>query len=183
MRATFSQDAYQRAIAFAATAHGDQRIPGSGLPYVVHLSNVAMEVVAAAELDPFDVDFAVTCALLHDTLEDTETTDEEIERNFGARVRLGVRALAKNQALAKDARMSDSLARILEQPREVAIVKLADRITNLQPPPAHWSREKCLAYCEEARAIHAALGGACAPLARRLSEKIEAYAKLVSLGR
>jgi tetratricopeptide (TPR) repeat protein len=174
-----SQDGYQKAIAFAARAHGTQRLPGGDLPYVVHVANVAMEVLVASTQDPFDVDLAVTCALLHDTLEDTATSESEIERAFGAHVSRGVRALTKDASRPKEEQMRDSLARIAQQPREIAIVKLADRVTNLQPPPEPWTRDKRIAYREQAREILATLGAACAPLAGRLAEKIEAYGAFV----
>ena len=173
---SWSPDRYLEALAFAARAHGDQRVPGTGFPYVTHVVSVAMEVLAAAREDPFDADLAVACALLHDVLEDTPTPAEAVERAFGPRVLAGVRALTKDAALPKADRMADSLRRLAAQPREVALVKLADRITNLQPPPADWTREKRLAYREEARQILAAVGPACAPLAARLAAKIEAYA-------
>jgi GTP diphosphokinase / guanosine-3',5'-bis(diphosphate) 3'-diphosphatase len=71
--------------------------------------------------------------------------------------------------------MADSLRRIKLQPREVWLVKLADRIVNLQPPPEHWQADKIAAYRAEARVILAALGEASPLLAARLAEKIEAY--------
>lgn len=55
-------------------------------------------------------------------------------------------------------------------------MKLADRITNLAPPPVGWTREKCAAYRDEAAEIVAALGQASAMLAARLRARIEAYA-------
>ena len=58
------------------------------------------------------------------------------------------------------------------------MVKLADRITNLQPPPAHWSRQKAALYREQAIAIHAALKNCSAYLATRLQHKIETYQNL-----
>ena len=74
-----SQEAYKAAIDFAARAHGDQRVPGSGAPYVVHLAKVAMEVSAACAEDPsLDADLAISCALLHDTIEDAGVTREEL---------------------------------------------------------------------------------------------------------
>jgi hypothetical protein len=174
-----SPDGYQKAIAFAASAHGAQRVPGGELPYVVHLANVAMEVIVASAQDAFDVDLAVTCALLHDTLEDTATSKSAIESAFGVQVARGVHALTKDARLPKAEQMRDSLVRIALQPREIAIVKLADRITNLQPPPEQWTLEKRIAYREQAREILGVLGPACAPLARRLAEKIEAYGAFV----
>lgn len=179
---TWTPDRYLQALAFAARAHGDQRVPGSGFPYVTHVVSVAMEVMAASRQDPFDADLAIACALLHDTLEDTLADADEIGRTFGPAVLAGVRALTKDAALPKAERMRDSLRRLAGQPREVALVKLADRITNLQPPPPAWTREKRVAYREEAREILAALGGACAPLAARLAEKIDAYAAFVDAG-
>jgi (p)ppGpp synthase/HD superfamily hydrolase len=175
-RMTFHPDTYRLAIEFAAGSHGQQRVPGTELTYVVHLASVAAEVLAAAAVEPFDADFAVTCALLHDTLEDTGAAEEEIERRFGARVARGVRALSKDPRLpTKAEQMADSLARITHEPREVWIVKLADRISNLAAPPAYWTREKRSLYREEARQILATLGAASAHLAARLEAKIEAY--------
>ena len=78
--------------------------------------------------------------------------------------------------------MRDSLARIRQGRREVAIVKLADRITNLQRPPSHWSPEKRRAYLEEAREIREALSGVQPWLERRLSECMSAYAGWISEG-
>ena len=71
--------------------------------------------------------------------------------------------------------MADSLRRIWEQPREVAMVKLSDRITNLQPPPVHWSREKIAAYADEAQEIYDALADASPFLAARFREKLAEY--------
>jgi (p)ppGpp synthase/HD superfamily hydrolase len=171
----FSQDGYVRTLHFAARAHGDQRTP-TGLPYVVHLSSVAMEVIAALQAEPgHDDDLAVTSALLHDVVEDTATTIEEIEAAFGARVADGVAALTKNAALDKPAAMKDSLSRILAQPPEIAIVKLGDRITNLAPPPDRWSAAKITAYRAEAQLILDALGAASPLLAARLTERIRTY--------
>ena len=174
----FSADLYRRALHFAATAHGAQKVPGSEHSYVVHLTSVAAEVLALAMsgVEEFDVELAMTCALLHDTLEDTKTAEEAVGAAFGQAVLDGVRALTKNEALPKAQRMADSLARIVAQPREIALVKLADRITNLEPPPHYWTQAKCAAYREEARQISAALGHASPALKRRLEEKIESYA-------
>ena len=71
--------------------------------------------------------------------------------------------------------MRDSLERIAAQPREIAMVKLADRITNLEPAPPHWTSEKKRAYREEAKQILEALRGRCASLEARLAKKITEY--------
>jgi hypothetical protein len=71
--------------------------------------------------------------------------------------------------------MADSLARVKEQPREIGMVKLADRIVNLQPPPSYWSADKRSRYREEAFQIHEALKDSCLFLADRLLKKISEY--------
>ncbi|GDX80073.1 phosphohydrolase [Deltaproteobacteria bacterium] len=171
------QDAWLDAWRFAARAHGAQATPGEPFPYLMHLGAVGMEVLVAHQISPFDDPIlAIQCALLHDTLEDTATREEGLVSRFGPRVAAGVRALAKDASLpTKAEKMADSLARIRVQPREVWAVKLADRITNLAPPPYTWSAEKIVTYREESRLILAALGEAHGPLAERLASRIEAY--------
>ena len=171
----FSPEVYLQALNFAARAHGDQKTP-IGLPYVVHLSTVCMELLRALQAEPRrEGDFAVSCALLHDVLEDTQTPHAAVEKEFGARIAAGVAALSKNEALAKSERMADSLRRIRQQPPEVAMVKLADRITNLAPPPPHWTPEKIAAYRAEAEQILDALGEASPFLAARFRERLDRY--------
>ena len=175
----WSPDLYQRAILFAARAHLGQRIPGSEIPYVVHLSNVAMEVLTALSQSPdksINADLALQCALLHDSIEDAGITYENLVEDFGVAIADGVQALTKDESIAgRREQMTDSLRRIRRQPPEIAMVKLADRITNLQPPPAYWKPEKIRYYREEARLILGELGGTNAWLERRLAEKIVAY--------
>jgi (p)ppGpp synthase/HD superfamily hydrolase len=117
------------------------------------------------------------CAVLHDIVEDTGTTVEEVAAKFGDEIARGVLALSKDPNLPKGEQLDDSLRRIRECPREVWVVKLADRITNLDDPPHYWTSEKRRTYQEEARRIHAALAEAHAALGARLAEKIEAYAQ------
>lgn len=177
----WSRTKYQEALDFAALAHGGQKVPGKPYSYVVHLVNVCMEVMSAlAEDNPgLDADLAVQCALLHDVLEDTQTEYTQLQAQFGQAVARGVRALTKDKTLAKEQRMADSLQRLKSQPREVGLVKLADRITNLQPPPGHWTKEKKEAYCHEAGLIHTALNSCHTGLGIRLKKKIEEYRRYI----
>lgn len=171
----FSQELYARALTFAARAHGEQKTP-TGLPYVVHVTCVAMEVIAALAAEPGrDGDLAVACALLHDVVEDSPVGRDAIEHEFGTQVAAGVAALSKNPDLDKALAMEDSLERILREPPEIAMVKLADRTTNMAPPPPHWTAAKITAYRAEAERILAALGGASPTLAARLRERIDRY--------
>lgn len=172
----WSQDRYLAAMRFAAIAHNGQLVTGTDLPYLLHVSLVAMEVAAGLAAEPDrDGDLALGCALLHDVIEDTALTYAEVTQHFGRPIADGVLALTKDLALPKDAQMADSLQRIQAQPHEVWMVKLADRICNLQPPPVHWDRQRVLRYRDEAQLIHDTLGAASQFLAARLRDKIAAY--------
>jgi guanosine-3',5'-bis(diphosphate) 3'-pyrophosphohydrolase len=173
-----TQSLYQTALKYAATRHEEkqQRIPGSDLPYVVHLSNVAMEtIIASYNTKDFDINFAVQVALLHDTVEDTSATYEELEKEFGTDIADGVQALTKNKDLPKSEQMTDSIQRIKKLKKEVWAIKLADRITNMQKPPQHWSNEKCHKYHSQAQMIHDELKDANDFLAKRLQGEINTY--------
>ncbi|MEZ0128824.1 HD domain-containing protein [Flavobacterium sp. LBUM151] len=172
------QSIYQKTIKFAAKKHADknQVIPGTNLPYVVHLSNVAMEIIfASQETKEFKTAFAIQVALLHDILEDTETTFEEIVSEFDEEIAQAVLALTKNAKISKEERMMDSLTRIKKLPKEVWAVKLADRITNLQVPPENWSLEKIQEYQKQALQILDSLKGGNIYLEKRLAERIQNY--------
>ena len=173
-----TQSLYQKAIKFAAAKHAEQNqtIPGTNLPYVVHLSNVAMEIlIASFNTENFDLVFAVQLALLHDTIEDTFTTFGELETEFGTDIAKAVQALSKNTDLPEEQQMNDSLKRIKLFSPEVWAVKLADRITNLQPPPLHWDNDRKTRYRAEAGLILHELKDGNEFLAKRLEEKIEEY--------
>ena len=180
-----TQTLYQTAMKFAGERHANQQVPGTTANYLLHLSNVAMEVLIAYQHQPdFDLDLAVQLAILHDVVEDTDTTVEEVRELFGEAVATGVAALSKDSSLPdKASMMADSLRRINQTSREAGIVKLADRITNLQPPPAHWSNEKCQAYLDQARIIARELQSKHGYLEQRLAEKMEGYPGNGGMGR
>ena len=177
MPSTWSQEKYIRSLKYAAEAHKGQTVPGSDLPYIVHVTMVAMEVMAAlVHEDGLDGDLAIQCALLHDVIEDAGISYEKLAAEFGTEVAEGVLALSKNNTLkSKQEKMADSLARIKQQSKEVWMVKLADRITNLQPPPRHLDAEKIEAYRIEAQQILRELGDASPSLSKRLSGKLRVY--------
>jgi (p)ppGpp synthase/HD superfamily hydrolase len=176
MTSPWDRELYIKACRFAAQAHRGQLYPGTELPYLMHLNFVSMEILAALSAEPgHDGDLAVQCALLHDTIEDTDTTYPQIESLFGTRVADGVAALSKDPALEKSQQLLDSLERIKLQPIEIWMVKLADRITNLQQPPPHWTTAKIVKYRDEAIEIHTHLQAASPFLSLRLAAKIQNY--------
>jgi (p)ppGpp synthase/HD superfamily hydrolase len=178
----WTQDVYLRAWDFACLAHKGQVYkgpqPGIVYEYSNHPAAVAMEVSHALLQHPdYDGDLAMQCALLHDTIEDTPVRYQDLLKQFGKAVADGVAALSKNASLPKNMRMEDSLRRICQQPREVWLVKLADRINNLQYVPPHWPAERVKEYRSEAYMILETLGMASPLLAQRLAEHIWSYGK------
>ena len=169
-------DEFIHAGEFAAQAHLGQTIPGSDVPYLWHLMTVTMEVTAALQIEPHhDGSLAVQCALLHDVIEDTTVTYNDIAKQFGTRIADGVLALSKNPGLDKSDQMIDSLNRIKLQPPEIGLIKLADRISNLHRPLHIWSSDKIRSYPEESKLIHDELCYCSKYLAQRLLDKIEAF--------
>jgi len=180
----WSQDTYIKAFRFAAKAHNGQLVPGSDLPYILHLSFVAMEVLATLAVEPVArPDLAVQCALLHDTIEDTDITYDDVRMTFGDDVADGVLAMTIDETIGTGLdnferrwmQLEDYLIRIKRQPEEVWMVKMADRITNLQPPPGHWNDKMISRYKKGAERIHQELASASEYLGKRLRMKIDQY--------
>ena len=181
MSSRWSQETYVKAWDFATVAHHGHTyegpIEGQQIDYINHVGSVAMELIwALSECESVDGDLSVQCALLHDVIEHTEFTYDQVRSAFGQAVADGVSALTKNESLPTEyEQMVDSLVRIKQQPTEVWMVKLADRITNMSAPPSCWSREKMIFYQNEARLILEQLGSANKLLKSRLSSKIDSY--------
>ncbi|AXH12649.1 HD domain-containing protein [Halarcobacter bivalviorum] len=174
----FTQEKYLKALNFAAKAHGEQKTP-YGVPYLTHLASVAMEIIHACEQSQLKIekaDLAITVALLHDTIEDTDVTYDDLYSEFGAEVAEAVEALTKDKTIeSKKDQMALSINNLLTQPYEVQMVKLADRITNMQKPPESWDSLKVLNYQKEAKFILSCLKNSNLYLSKRLEDKINEY--------
>lgn len=123
----------KRALQFAARKHnGQMRRESEPLPYVTHLFSVALLVAEDGAND--DV---VTAALLHDTLEDTNTTREEIVEAFSEQVALLVEAVSEvkekdGKKLSWKERKTDYLARLETADVDAVLVAVADKIDNIE---------------------------------------------------
>jgi (p)ppGpp synthase/HD superfamily hydrolase len=180
MNQDFAAADFSAAIAeawdFAAQVHHGQTVPGSDLPYLKHLGSVAMGILSAHAILPVpEVELAVVCAILHDSIEDQSVEPRTLVAKFGQPVAEGVLALSKDPALPKADAMLDSLERIKLQPKAIWCVRLSDRITNLRGAPAHWSKSRVERYKVEGQRIHEQLGSAHAVLAAQLASAIERY--------
>jgi (p)ppGpp synthase/HD superfamily hydrolase len=172
-----NSEIFQKAWVFASRKHNGQLYPGTErLPYLTHIGAVLLELLPALKADSqLDAELAICCAMLHDTVEDTDTTLDEISEAFGEAVAAGVSALTKTKALKGEAATRDSLERIRRQPHEVWAVKLADRSANLQTPPDHWDKTKRLSYAKEGKLILDALGDASPVLSTVLNGRINRW--------
>lgn len=149
------------ALQLAAEKHRDQRRKDlEASPYINH--PIALASVLWAEGGVRDA--AVICAaLLHDTIEDTETTGEELRRRFGARVARIVVEVTDDKALPKQDRKRLQVEHAPHISREAKLVKLADKICNLRDvaerPPAKWDLQRRQEYFEWAKRVIDGLRG------------------------
>ncbi|TPN86807.1 HD domain-containing protein [Aquimarina algicola] len=177
----WSIDKLQDAWKIASKLHDGQKYGGPNkgekVEYINHIGSVVFEVLNAAQLsDDFDTNLAMHCAVLHDTIEDTDFDYAKAKQLFGEKIADGVSALTKNESLpGKQEMMIDSLERVKKQPKEVWAVKMADRICNLYEPPFYWSNDKKEKYISEAKMIYEYLKDGNDYLAKRLKNKIEKY--------
>ena len=174
----WKNDKFKKVLFFATEAHKNQKMGWPlDTPYLAHIYGVTMYAVNGAIDDnvQIDFDFLVQVAMLHDVLEDTSVTFAELARPFGSKVAEAVQALTKNPNLPSEQQMPDSIQRIKQQPAEVWMVKLADRLFNLRERPQTWAREKQEMYKQEAYLILNELGGMSNTLYNQLYQAIEQY--------
>src|SRR5688572_836606 len=150
-----------RALAFAAHKHRDQRRKDpAASPYINH--PIALADVLVNEGGVTDIE-VLCAALLHDTVEDTDTTPEELERAFGARVARIVAEVTDDQALAKAERKRLQVERAAGLSPEAKLVKLADKICNLRDvaerAPASWDLARRREYFDWAKRVVDGLRG------------------------
>lgn len=162
------------AYRLAANAHLGQTVKGGKQPYIVHVSEVCFEVFSVLD-ELSDPALALQAAALHDVVEDTGVPLQTIEQEFGHAVAEAVLALTRNEQLEEDEQIPDSLSRIKKLSKDIWVVKLADRIANLKPPPDSWTTEKIKKYLEVSMLIYEELKEANTTLADRLLGKIDSY--------
>ncbi len=149
------------AIAFAAYKHRDQRRKDAAAsPYINH--PIALANVLANEAGIND-ERVLIAAILHDTIEDTETTEQELVREFGQEIAGIVMEVTDDKALPKAERKRLQVEHAATISRRAKLVKLADKICNLRDiassPPADWSVERKREYFDWAKAVVDGLRG------------------------
>lgn len=170
-----------RAAEFAALKHRSQRRKGEeASPYINHPIEVASML---AEVGVTDAE-VLAAALLHDTIEDTETTVEELSEVFGPRVAGIVAELTDDKSLPKATRKALQIEHAPQLSDAAALVKLADKTVNVtdiaRHPPSGWPLERRLEYLDWAEQVVAGVPAVsprlCALFTARLRAAREALA-------
>ncbi|MCB9519557.1 MAG: bifunctional (p)ppGpp synthetase/guanosine-3',5'-bis(diphosphate) 3'-pyrophosphohydrolase [Myxococcales bacterium] len=147
MPAEFSSRTFLDALNFAALRHREQRRKGEqGAPYVNHLIEVA-HVLASHGVDGTDI---LCAAVLHDVVEDTSATAEELRRRFGNRVASIVLEVTDDARIPLWERKLVQIEAAHTLSEDAQNLRVADKISNLRgilvSPPEQWSLERKLAY-------------------------------------
>jgi (p)ppGpp synthase/HD superfamily hydrolase len=162
------------ALHFAADKHRDQRRKGAcASPYINHPIEVAELLVRVGRVTDVAL---LQAAILHDTLEDTETAARELEERFGSTVRRLVEEVSDDKSLPKEERKRLQVEHAPTLSRQARQIKLADKICNLRDlterPPADWTLERRGAYLEWSEQVVAGCRGVNAHLEREFDEAL-----------
>jgi guanosine-3',5'-bis(diphosphate) 3'-pyrophosphohydrolase len=155
-----------KALAFAAHKHRDQRRKDAeASPYINHPIALADVLVNEGGVTDYEV---LCAALLHDTVEDTATTHQELVDAFGTRIARIVAEVTDDKDLPKHERKRLQIEHAPHLSGEAKLVKLADKICNLRDvverPPAKWDLARRREYFDWAKQVVDGLRGAHARL-------------------
>ena len=117
----------QQAARFAAKAHEGKMRKGSEIPYIVHPLEAAVIVRSMTGDEEL-----IAAAVLHDVLEDTDASEEEVRRQFGNRVADLVVKETDNKSLSWLERKTEKLKRVEAGNRDLKIVVLGDKLSNIR---------------------------------------------------
>ncbi len=144
-----------KALHFAADKHRHQRRKDAGAsPYINHPIAVA-EILCSvgAVRDPL----TIAASILHDTIEDTETTAAELEAQFGTEIRRIVEEVSDDKSLSSEVRKRLQIEHAHKLSLPARLVKFADKICNVRDvidcPPADWSTQRRRDYVAWAQAV------------------------------
>ena len=162
-------DVVLKAVEFAAHKHTDQRRKDAkASPYINH--PIALARILRAEGD-VDDPAVIAAALLHDTVEDTETSYRELRGQFGAKVADIVAEVTDTKWLKRGSRKRLQISKASHATEGAKLVKLADKIANLRDiianPPADWSVARKREYFDWAKQVVDQMRGANLKLERR----------------
>ncbi len=172
------------ALQFAAHKHRNQFRKGSPpTPYINHPIAVAATLVNVGGVDDLEL---IEVALLHDTVEDTDTLPEEVEQRFGARIRALVMEMTDDKTLEKKVRKLEQIKNAPYKSVAAKKLKLADKTCNVrdirEDPPADWDLDRKIAYFDWAEAVVAGLRGVNELLERHFDNEVAMSRKAIMEG-
>jgi guanosine-3',5'-bis(diphosphate) 3'-pyrophosphohydrolase len=161
-----------KALAFAAHKHRDQRRKNvEASPYINHPISLANILTSEGNVTDVEV---ICAALLHDTIEDTETTYQELKGEFGETIAEIVAEVTDTKWIGKTVRKKLQVSKARRASKGAKLVKLADKIANLRDivssPPADWSLERRREYFDWAKTVVDGLRGTSQRLERRFDQ-------------
>lgn len=144
-----------RALRFAAAKHRDQRRKDpEASPYINHPIEVADVLVRVGRVEDLEV---LQASILHDTIEDTDTSPPELEAEFGSAVRRLVEEVTDDKRLPKQDRKRLQIEHAPTLSERAKLIKLADKICNVRDvdrsPPPDWSDERRAEYLAWSRRV------------------------------
>ena len=149
-----------KAAHFAAQKHRDQRRKGRhATPYINHPLEVAQRLATLGGVRDVKV---LSAAVLHDTIEDTATTSDELVAEFGAGIAELVLEVTDDKSLPKQERKRLQIAHAPEKSENAKLIKLSDKTSNvidMGEIPPDWPVERKRAYLDWARSVVAGLRG------------------------
>jgi (p)ppGpp synthase/HD superfamily hydrolase len=161
---------------FAARRHSGMQRKGRGNePYVNHLAEVANLLSIAT--DGTDAEL-VAAGWLHDTIEDTATTHQELAKTFGDRVAALVVEVTDDMNLPKNQRRQKQIVEAPKKPPGARLIKIADKISNIRarivPQPNQHERDDLIGYVAWAEKVVDGCRGVNAMLDRIFDETVRA---------
>jgi len=164
-----------KALSFAAHKHRDQRRKDvESSPYINHPISLANILCNEGHVTDVNV---ICAALLHDTVEDTDTTPEELEREFGKEITGIVMDVTDDKTLEKGERKRRQIEHAAHISDQAKLVKLADKISNLRDvsgnPPTDWDMQRRQDYFDWAMAVIDRLRGVHGPMEAIFDEVYE----------
>lgn len=157
------------AIFFVAQRHSTQRRKGpGGQPYVNHLIEAAALLSTVGGVSDVEV---LMAAVLHDVLEDTPTTREEVLTLFGARVLELVDSVTDDKRLSRAERRQQVLDHLPHAANETKVIKLADLCSNVMTLPSDWEPGRAREYLLWARSAAELCADSNPALAQLFSER------------
>lgn len=161
---------YWNALSYAFEKYGNLKRKAKNIPYIIHPVRIT-SILRSVGFNEFEYEELMIAALFHDLCEDTNTTLEEINKNFGKKIGSIVGELTKPKE-AKGRKKDWWIENFVNSSEEAKIIKMADRIDNLLEMVEDWSVEKQINYANQAKIILRSCGDANEELANKLEELI-----------